>query len=764
MKKKDKDILVHMVEELDFTLIPVCYPIDKNHCHQHGEQCNAAGKRPLLAEWEKQQSTSKGVLNIWLNNNDNLNFGLILGQTKYINLVGIDVDGDYGREKIKEFEENGKNFPDTIAYRTGNGMRLLYELPDGMKSKKVAYFDNDNREKGELAFICNGQQTVIPPSKHNTGSFYRWIDGKNPMQKELAKAPKWMSNLVRNGKKKKDGILNGVDLREETEKSKEVAQKDFEETSEGGRHNAMTRVCGSLISNHKMPKNLAFRTLKVHNQENMKPPLPLKEVETILETLWAKEGKKMKERKKMDNKKLTPYFLANEFLKDQKKKDTYWIYSNKRDMFYKYDEYNPPWERVDEVGLKQKITQTLITFSEKLIRDRTQSEVIKQLKVILYSPENRNVFDIGKNPIIDKVFLENGVLDTETLELAEWSKNYKTTIQLPVKWVEDADKTEEYKMWENLLRQWLPDEASIYFLQEFIGYTLTPNCKKRKALFLHGGGRNGKSMFLEVVSKLFGDKLSELSLKLLTGQNRFKTAKLMNKLVNISSDISSDYLEETSIIKRIVAGETINAEIKYGASFEYTNTARLIFSANKLPRTTDNTKGWYSRWEIVEFPNDFEEDDDFYREVMDTFSTEKGKSALLMWAVKGLVRLNKEGFTNSEEMLTQKKKYKEANDSVLSFANDCFRDLEADEEFDDFYKPSMALYNLYKKWSDVSGKSPKSLQNFVLSLKSMGYEKKRKTYGTSRKMCMVGVSVREFAKYTDFNPKDELQAIEFEIK
>ncbi|MBN3585959.1 hypothetical protein JYB64_26560, partial [Algoriphagus aestuarii] len=85
------------------------------------------------------------------------------------------------------------------------------------------------------------------------------------------------------------------------------------------------------------------------------------------------------------------------------------------------------------------------------------------------------------------------------------------------------------------------------------------------------------------------DNYSSLALEELG--HRFKTAELFGKLANIGDDIDSEYIHSNAVFKKLVTGETVNVERKGRDPFEFNNYAKLIFSANEMPRINDRTDG-----------------------------------------------------------------------------------------------------------------------------------------------------------------------------
>lgn len=79
---------------------------------------------------------------------------------------------------------------------------------------------------------------------------------------------------------------------------------------------------------------------------------------------------------------------------------------------------------------------------------------------------------------------------------------------------------------------------------------------------LLGPGGNGKSTFLEVVTKMLGsDNVSAVTLQALN-DDKFAPARLYGKLANVFADLPPKALTSASIFKAIVGGDTISLERK----------------------------------------------------------------------------------------------------------------------------------------------------------------------------------------------------------
>jgi len=69
-------------------------------------------------------------------------------------------------------------------------------------------------------------------------------------------------------------------------------------------------------------------------------------------------------------------------------------------------------------------------------------------------------------------------------------------------------------------------------------------------------------------------------------------------------------LENSSILKKLVGGDKIGYEVKGAGLFDDFNYAKIIIASNSLPSSEDTSEGFYRRWHIIDFPNEFPEGKD----------------------------------------------------------------------------------------------------------------------------------------------------------
>ncbi len=146
---------------------------------------------------------------------------------------------------------------------------------------------------------------------------------------------------------------------------------------------------------------------------------------------------------------------------------------------------------------------------------------------------------------------------------------------------------------------------------EVIGAVMVPTWVTRKAFFLVGTGGQGKSGFMDYVRRVIGqEKISDLPLSSIASNRAFDKLPLVNKMGNFIDDLEKVSSRENSIFKSIVAGGTINAEVKGGKSFSFKNEATIFANGNDIPQLNDrgSSTAITDRMVIIELKNKIAKD------------------------------------------------------------------------------------------------------------------------------------------------------------
>jgi len=306
--------------------------------------------------------------------------------------------------------------------------------------------------------------------------------------------------------------------------------------------------------------------------------------------------------------------------------------------------------------------------------------------------------------------LTNGTFEIgpDKMELRKFKREDFLTYQLPFAYDKDATAP----TWENFLDRVLPDPTLRDIASEYMGYCFTHGLKLEKVLLLYGSGANGKSVFFDVMSSLFGDdNTSHYGLAHLS--HEYNRAKIANKLLNYSSELGGRYA--TDLFKQLASGEPVQARLPYGRPFEMKQYAKLAFNANELPVVTEHTKAFFRRFLILPFdvtiPEE-QQDADLASKII----TEE-LPGVFSWVLKGLERiLERRKFSDSEKSKQAVEDYKRESDSVRMFLDD-----EGWEVVPDGGTKLTDLYAHYKGYCRDNGYFLVGRNRFAKRLKALGH-------------------------------------------
>ncbi|AEL26101.1 DNA primase family protein [Cyclobacterium marinum] len=272
-------------------------------------------------------------------------------------------------------------------------------------------------------------------------------------------------------------------------------------------------------------------------------------------------------------------------------------------------------------------------------------------------------------------------------------------------------------LFEAYLNRVLPDKERQRVLAEYLGFVFikhgSNSLKEEKALILYGSGANGKSVFFEIVTAMFGrDNVSNYSLHSLTEEKGFYRAKIGNKLVNYASEISGKL--EASLFKNMVSGEPVEACLKYGQPFTMTEYAKFIFNCNELPKDVEHTNAYFRRFLIIPFDVTIpppEQDKNLHTKIIDN-----ELSGVFNWVLQGLNRLlEQKRFSDCEAAQQAIEQYKMESNSVQMFLNE-----NQYKGSPKNFKLIKDLYLEYRIFCNDDGMIPFKKSNFIKQLRVLG--------------------------------------------
>ncbi|WP_341272471.1 phage/plasmid primase, P4 family [Legionella fairfieldensis] len=208
---------------------------------------------------------------------------------------------------------------------------------------------------------------------------------------------------------------------------------------------------------------------------------------------------------------------------------------------------------------------------------------------------------------------------------------------------------------------------------------------------------------------------------LLTNENGYYRAMIVNKLVNYASEINGKL--ESSIFKQLVSGEPVEARLPHGRPFTLTDYAKFIFNCNELPKDVEQTEAYFRRFIIIPFEvtiPEAEQDKQLPQKII-----KQELSGVFNWVLQGLERLlQQQHFTESEKVRLARVQYEKESDSVKLFLEEA----HYTSNFDNFVLIK-DLYPEYRRYCQDNGYFPVNNINFKRRLMHSKIMISKKTKG-----------------------------------
>ena len=448
---------------------------------------------------------------------------------------------------------------------------------------------------------------------------------------------------------------------------------DFPNLGEGdGRNQTLFNYILTLQSDD-FTKEEAREYIRLINRYVLKKPLSDKELDVILRD---------------DAFKKTSFFKGTKFLHDKfatyLKNDCHIIKINGQLHIYQDGVYRSGIEAINRAMVK--------IFPG--IKKAQRSEVIDYLNIICDErqpePPTRIAFSNGVYDLADEVF-------------KDFSPDMVITNQIP--WPYNPAAYSE--VLDHTLNRLACDDPEVRaLLEEMVGscFYRSNNLGGGQSFMLSGEGRNGKSTLLKLLQATLSYKnISSIELKQLT--EKFANAELVGKLANIGDDIGSEYISDASVFKKLVTGDRIQVQRKGQDPFEFNNYAKLIFSANNIPRIGGgkDSIAVERRIVVVPFNAKFTPDDpDFDPEIIEKLKNQEVFEYLILLGLQGLKRVRANGkYSHCTAADKAKEEYIVENNPVLIFISEEGEDSIVNE-------PTSAVYQRYKAFCYTGNYQPLS--------------------------------------------------------
>ena len=281
------------------------------------------------------------------------------------------------------------------------------------------------------------------------------------------------------------------------------------------------------------------------------------------------------------------------------------------------------------------------------------------------------------------------------------------------------------KRWLAFLHEIFDGDAElIAFMQRAAGYSLTGNTNEHKLLFLYGGGRNGKSVFLNALFDIWGDyarrSAAETFLHTVGDKHGTGIAGLHGARLVVGSELPKGKTWDEAVVKDLTGGEKLTGRFMRGDFFDFDPQMTLMIAGNTMPSFRGVDEAIRARVVLVPFTVTIPP------EKRDRYLSEKLKAEapqILQWAIEGALQWQRRGLDVPASVAAASRSYFDDEDTIGQFIGD-----EILQEVGAF-TTAADLHMRFTQWGDRQGLNAWTQRTLVKELKARGFSDAKGTGG-----------------------------------
>lgn len=384
------------------------------------------------------------------------------------------------------------------------------------------------------------------------------------------------------------------------------------------------------------------------------------------------------------------------------------------------DKYGQPKDKEEETAAR-----TFKHFCRKSENTRNIVSTIQRARALF------PVYMEDLNPDPWLLNCQNGTVNLRTGQFRQHNRNDHITMICDADYVPGVGWSD---LWENTVKQIMPDAEVRHFLHKFIGYCLTGLTREEKFLFLYGPGGGGKGTFIETIAKVLGDYADSIPVDVLlsarndAGNGNEPTpqlAKLAGKRLVVTSESGQGRKFNDARVKLLTGGDAITARLLRCNPFTFNPAFKIVMSSNFQPAVTNSMdEGMKRRLIIVPFDADLKSIRDV--KLKEKLLSPQNKAGVLKWCVEGCKLWQEEGLDDMPDAIKETiQGYYDDNDIIGEFIETCC-DVGPGRRV--LCRDLLKYFNL--QMNDGRGWHDMKLKTFCETMKLKGFQKEHGKNGT----------------------------------
>lgn len=699
------------------------------HCTCGKANCSAPGKHPRFNGTDRGATIDPARIRRE-DKYRNANIGLHCGRS---NLAVIDIDPrNGGWETLAAFEAEHGPLESSVVARTGGGgeHRFFLAPTSGKLPSSLG---------PGIDVLSGNKYPVIPPSRHHSGSTYKWEEGA-----DLVSARFLLTQLP-------GAVLHFKAQTSGTDLSEPIAET---EEQMARLRSALKYISADCPRNDWRDHLYSLKSTGWESAEEM-----AREWSMSAPNLWSEDEFERiwngaKERRPGGRHVASIFYAAkgNGWIDPTAptRLETLGDISNGRRFAaryrheFLYDRASRQWKRYDngiwracdtgehiaaakaiadeilrEAGAKlaENPTEPNKAAHSQAMRVHRSAQRVNAIVEMAATEPGMSVADpsaFDANP--DLLGVQGGVINLRTGEMLSPSPFYRISRCVGVQY----DPTARCSRFESFMSDILANGAQVRFIQRFAGYTLTGSVAEEKLLFMQGTGANGKSVLANILAHILGDYAVTVGFELLAvtkneGEVSRHKVRLRGARMVLVNEVGQNDTFNDQRLKEVTSREAISARYLYGEGFDFMPTHKIWVRGNHRPAVLDAGDGMWRRLILIPFQRQFEPHEQV-RELDREIIEEEG-SGILNWCIAGCLAWRERGLAIPKSILRETDQYRADTDVVGEWIeNDCKTRVGLRGSV-------TALYESYREASERAGMTPRSQPAFTRMMTSRGFRR-----------------------------------------
>lgn len=384
-------------------------------------------------------------------------------------------------------------------------------------------------------------------------------------------------------------------------------------------------------------------------------------------------------------------------------------------------------EMIDEAinNVRKATGEDQLKYAKKILSDTIKAKSERCIKAMIELAKDEvpiTASELNSDPFL--LNCKNGVVNLKTGELLPHNAELFISKMSGASYIPGV----KFNKFGQFLKDITEDDAELAeYFQQVCGMAAIGKIYYEGMCIFYGYGRNGKSTFLNLISKVFGDYSGQINVEMLMnqkdGRQQIGGLSVEGKRFVTAMEPEEGRRLSTAMLKKLASVDKVTERQMYKDERTFEPSHTLIMATNHLPKIGSTDAGTWRRIAVVPFKAVF----DGKKEIKDFAGVlyNADADAILGWIVEGAKKYIANGCNIIPPKVVKEATalYREEEDWIGNFLQDCCENGEYEESGGN-------LFDAYRNWCEQNNESyVRRNRDFAEALERQGYTKKRTAKG-----------------------------------